>query len=59
MNVVFCLWSLVTNKRAEGMSITYRVLQPGDEAALAAFVLPRISSSMFLLGNMRHVWAGG
>jgi len=35
------------------MSITYRVLEPGDEAALEAFVLPRISSSMFLLGNMR------
>ena len=35
------------------MSITYRVLKPGDEAALEAFVLPRISSSMFLLGNMR------
>lgn len=35
------------------MSITYRVLKPGDEAALEAFVLPRIASSMFLLGNMR------
>jgi predicted GNAT family acetyltransferase len=35
------------------MSIEYRVLKPGDEAALAAFVLPRIASSMFLLGNMR------
>ena len=35
------------------MSITYRVLEPGDEAALEAFVLPRIASSMFLLGNMR------
>ena len=31
-----------------------RVLQPGDEAALEAFLLPRIASSMFLLGNMRH-----
>ena len=35
------------------MSIEYRVLKPGDEAALEAFVLPRISSSMFLLGNLR------
>ena len=30
-----------------------RVLLPGDEAALEAFVLPRIETSMFLLGNMR------
>jgi RimJ/RimL family protein N-acetyltransferase len=30
-----------------------RVLQPGDEGALEAFLLPRIASSMFLLGNMR------
>jgi predicted GNAT family acetyltransferase len=30
-----------------------RILQPGDEAALEAFLLPRIESSMFLLGNMR------
>lgn len=33
--------------------ITYRILEPGDEAALEAFILPRIASSMFLLGNMR------
>jgi predicted GNAT family acetyltransferase len=33
--------------------IRYRVLKPGDEAILEAFVLPRIASSMFLLGNMR------
>lgn len=30
-----------------------RVLQPGDEALLEAFLLPRIESSMFLIGNMR------
>jgi RimJ/RimL family protein N-acetyltransferase len=30
-----------------------RILQPGDEATLEAFLLPRIDSSMFLLGNMR------
>jgi ribosomal protein S18 acetylase RimI-like enzyme len=30
-----------------------RVLQPGDEAALEAFLLPRVESSMFLIGNMR------
>jgi predicted GNAT family acetyltransferase len=30
-----------------------RVLRPGDEAALEAFLLPRIETSMFLLGNMR------
>ncbi|MGD8904703.1 MAG: GNAT family N-acetyltransferase [Anaerolineae bacterium] len=30
-----------------------RVLRPGDEPALEAFLLPRIETSMFLLGNMR------
>ena len=30
-----------------------RILQPGDEAALEAFLLPRMATSMFLLGNMR------
>jgi GNAT superfamily N-acetyltransferase len=30
-----------------------RVLQRGDRAALEAFLLPRIETSMFLLGNMR------
>jgi RimJ/RimL family protein N-acetyltransferase len=30
-----------------------RILRPGDEAALEAFLLPRIDSSMFLIGNMR------
>jgi RimJ/RimL family protein N-acetyltransferase len=30
-----------------------RVLQPGDEAALEAFLRPIVESSMFLLGNMR------
>jgi RimJ/RimL family protein N-acetyltransferase len=30
-----------------------RVLQPGDEAKLEAFLLPRVESSMFLLSNMR------
>jgi predicted GNAT family acetyltransferase len=34
-------------------SATVRILQPGDEPALEAFLLPRIDSSMFLLGNMR------
>ncbi|MBN2003570.1 MAG: GNAT family N-acetyltransferase [Anaerolineae bacterium] len=33
--------------------ITLRTLQPGDEAALEAFLRPRIESSMFLLSNMR------
>ena len=32
-----------------------RVLQPGDAVALEAFLLPRIETSMFLLGNMRAV----
>ncbi len=32
-----------------------RVLRSGDEAALEAFLLPRIETSMFLLGNMRAV----
>jgi predicted GNAT family acetyltransferase len=31
-----------------------RILKPGDEAALEAFLLPRIESSMFLLSNLRH-----
>lgn len=30
-----------------------RILQPGDEAVLEAFLLPRIETSMFLVGNMR------
>jgi len=30
-----------------------RILQPGDEATLEAFLLPRIESSMFLISNMR------
>lgn len=34
---------------------TIRVLGPGDEAALEAFLLPRIESSMFLVGNSRSV----
>ncbi len=29
------------------------VLRPGDEATLEAYLLPRIETSMFLLGNMR------
>ncbi|MCP4427594.1 MAG: GNAT family N-acetyltransferase [Chloroflexi bacterium] len=33
--------------------INMRILKPGDEAYLEAFLLPRIESSMFLLGNMR------
>lgn len=31
-----------------------KFLKPGDEALLEAFLLPRLDSSMFLLGNMRH-----
>jgi RimJ/RimL family protein N-acetyltransferase len=30
-----------------------RILGPGDEPALESFLLPRIDTSMFLLGNMR------
>lgn len=30
-----------------------RILQPGDEIALEAFLLPRLESSMFLIGNCR------
>ena len=30
-----------------------RILQPGDEAALEAFLLPCVESSMFLVGNLR------
>jgi predicted GNAT family acetyltransferase len=32
---------------------TIRILEPGDEEALEAFLLPRIETSMFLVGNMR------
>ena len=32
---------------------TIRILEPGDEALLEAFIIPRIDWSMFLLGNMR------
>jgi predicted GNAT family acetyltransferase len=32
-----------------------RILDPGDEPALEAFLLPRVESSMFLIGNMRAV----
>jgi predicted GNAT family acetyltransferase len=30
-----------------------RILQPGDEATLETFLLPRVESSMFLISNMR------
>jgi predicted GNAT family acetyltransferase len=33
--------------------VVTKILQPGDEPALEAFLLPRVTSSMFLLGNMR------
>lgn len=33
--------------------MTIRLLHPGDEAYLESFLLPKIESSMFLLGNMR------
>lgn len=36
------------------MSVSFRILQPGDEEALEAFLLPRIESSVFLLGNLRE-----
>lgn len=32
---------------------TIRTLHPSDEAALEAFCLPRLETSMFLIGNMR------
>lgn len=30
-----------------------KILQPGDEAALEAFLLPRLDASMFLISNLR------
>jgi predicted GNAT family acetyltransferase len=33
--------------------ITTRILQPGDQAQLEAFLVPRVASSMFLLSNSR------
>ena len=32
---------------------TIRMLGPGDEGLLEAFLLPRVATSMFLIGNMR------
>ena len=32
-----------------------KILQPGDEFTVEAFLLPRVESSMFLIGNMRSV----
>jgi ribosomal protein S18 acetylase RimI-like enzyme len=34
-------------------SPTIRILGPGDEAVVEAFLLPRVETSMFLIGNMR------
>jgi len=33
--------------------VIIRLLQPGDEIALETFLLPRLETSMFLIGNMR------
>jgi RimJ/RimL family protein N-acetyltransferase len=33
--------------------VDVRILGPGDERALEAFLAPRVSGSMFLIGNMR------
>ncbi len=33
--------------------VTIRQLRPGDETALEAFLVPRLETSMFLIGNMR------
>ena len=30
-----------------------KILKPGDESALEAFLLPRVETSMFLIGNLR------
>jgi predicted GNAT family acetyltransferase len=34
--------------------LEFRILQPADQEILEAFLLPRIASSMFLLGNSRR-----
>ncbi|MBN2394197.1 MAG: GNAT family N-acetyltransferase [Anaerolineae bacterium] len=34
--------------------VNIRQLHPGDEAILEAFLLPRLETSMFLIGNMRE-----
>jgi RimJ/RimL family protein N-acetyltransferase len=34
-------------------SHSIRILEPGDETLLESFLLPRVESSMFLLGNLR------
>jgi len=42
------------NEKAPRMTKpAFRVLEPGDESALEAFLLSRIESSMFLIGNLR------
>ncbi|HOU12400.1 MAG TPA: GNAT family N-acetyltransferase [Anaerolineae bacterium] len=34
-------------------NVDIRLLRPGDETALEAFLAPRLATSMFLIGNMR------
>jgi predicted GNAT family acetyltransferase len=38
--------------------VEIKILQPGDEPALARFLWPRLDSSMFLLGNLRSAGLG-
>jgi RimJ/RimL family protein N-acetyltransferase len=37
----------------DGLTMTMRVLEPGDEPAMGAFLMPHAASSMFLLSNSR------
>jgi predicted GNAT family acetyltransferase len=47
-------WAIRWRREVQSMKTpVIRTLKPGDEAALEAFLLPRVESSMFLIGNMR------
>jgi predicted GNAT family acetyltransferase len=43
-------------RKGRDVTTELRLLTPGDEPALEAFLLPQVETSMFLIGNMR---AGG
>jgi RimJ/RimL family protein N-acetyltransferase len=40
-------------ERAHTGDVMVRILEPGDEPLMESFLLPRVESSMFLLGNSR------
>lgn len=48
-----CRASAETGKEDQFLNPCVRILRPGDEPRLEAFLVPHIETSMFLLGNMR------